>query len=59
MKIPKDKKTRVLGRMGRVILVQVVPFVLMLILSSWLTLQAGQLIEKQRNANVTVQLTQF
>ena len=59
MKELKSKKPRELGRMGRVILVQVIPFVLMLMLSSWLTLQAGQIIEKQRNDKVTVPLAQF
>ena len=40
-------------QVGRKLLVQVVPFVLMLAISSWLTLWAGQQIEQHRNQRMS------
>lgn len=39
------------GKVSRVLLAQVAPFVLMLFVGSWLTLQAGQMIDDVRISN--------
>jgi len=40
------------GKVSRMLLAQVAPFVLMLFVGSWLTLQAGQMIDDVRTSNV-------
>ncbi len=59
MKSERTKRSEESRQLSRVLLLQIIPFVLMLVVSSWLTLQASQLIEQQRNENVTVHLTRF
>ncbi len=44
----KNYKTGNLVGIRRTLLVQLVPFVLMLVVGSWLTLMAGQVIDQQR-----------
>lgn len=49
MKISLQKKIGSCKPFSRVMLAQVIPFVLMLVVSSWLTLQAGQKLDQQRS----------
>jgi hypothetical protein len=59
MKSEKAKRREGSRQLSRVLLVQIIPFVLMLVVSSWLTLQAGQRIEQQRSTQVQIPLARF
>ena len=53
MKTSLQKKVGIYRYFSRVLLVQIIPFVLMLVVSSWLTLQAGQMMDQQRGELLT------